>query len=82
MVPTGQDGRSTGSMRIRSTRRATRCTHSSASSRPSRAGTVWTPSYGYGVAFPDGTYEQDAHPGAPREVAIDRDDMADLARAG
>jgi len=38
----------------------------------------WKPSYGYGVSFPDGTYER-AHPAAPPEVAIDRDDMARLA---
>lgn len=39
----------------------------------------WKPSYGFGVAFPDGRYEQAAHPGAPSEVAIDRDDMNRLA---
>lgn len=35
----------------------------------------WRPSYGFGVAFPDGLYERDAHPGAPAAVVIDRDDM-------
>jgi len=35
----------------------------------------WKPSYGFGVAFPDGRYDDDAHPGAPAAVAIDRDDM-------
>ncbi|MFN8232334.1 MAG: AAA family ATPase [Actinomycetota bacterium] len=39
----------------------------------------WRPSYGYGVAFPDGAYELDAHPGAPARCAIDRDDMGRLA---
>lgn len=39
----------------------------------------WRPSYGYGVAFPDGTYDQDAHPGAPARCAIDRDDLDRLA---
>ena len=39
----------------------------------------WKPSYGFGVAFPDGRYEHEAHPGAPAEVAIDRDDMDRLA---
>jgi len=39
----------------------------------------WRPSYGYGVAFPDGRYERDAHPGAPAAVVIDRDDMDRLA---
>lgn len=38
----------------------------------------WRPSYGYAVAFPDGLYEQDAHPGAPAACAIDRDDMKRL----
>jgi AAA domain/Nuclease-related domain len=40
----------------------------------------WMPSYGYGVAFPDGAYDHDAHPGAPAKYAIDRDDMEDLAQ--
>ncbi|MGH2555485.1 MAG: AAA family ATPase [Actinomycetota bacterium] len=35
----------------------------------------WRPSYGYGVAFPDGLYERDAHPAARAEWAIDHDDM-------
>jgi hypothetical protein len=35
----------------------------------------WKPSYGFAVAFPDGRYEHDAHPGAPAAVVIDRDDM-------
>jgi hypothetical protein len=39
----------------------------------------WKPSYGYGVAFPDGTYERDAHPGAPADVVIDHDDLDRLA---
>ena len=39
----------------------------------------WRPSYGFGVAFPDGRYERDAHPGAPAALAIDRDDMDRLA---
>jgi hypothetical protein len=39
----------------------------------------WQPSYGYGVAFPDGLYTTDAHPGAPAAIAIDRDDMDRLA---
>jgi hypothetical protein len=39
----------------------------------------WRPSYGFGVAFPDGRYDEPAHPGAPVEVVIDRDDMERLA---
>jgi hypothetical protein len=39
----------------------------------------WRPSYGFAVAFPDGRYEHDAHPGAPAALAIDRDDMDRLA---
>ncbi|MGQ0670456.1 MAG: AAA family ATPase [Actinomycetota bacterium] len=39
----------------------------------------WRPSYGYGLAAPDGRYERDAHPGAPAAVVIDRDDMDRLA---
>jgi Nuclease-related domain/UvrD-like helicase C-terminal domain/AAA domain len=35
----------------------------------------WRPSYGFGVAFPDGRYEHEAHPGAPTSIAIDRDDL-------
>ena len=40
----------------------------------------WRPSYGFGVAFPDGRYEHDAHPGAPTSIAIDRDDLDRLAK--
>jgi hypothetical protein len=47
-------------------------------SQPGWAG--WMPSYGYGVAFPDGTYNHDAHPGAPARYAIDHDDMLRLAQ--
>jgi hypothetical protein len=39
----------------------------------------WMPSYGYGVAMPDGTYDTDALPAAPHQVVIDRADMARLA---
>jgi hypothetical protein len=39
----------------------------------------WKPSYGFGVAFPDGRYETAAHPGAPVEIVIDRGDLARLA---
>jgi hypothetical protein len=39
----------------------------------------WKPSYGFGVAFPDGRYERAAHPGAPVELAIDHDDLARLS---
>src|SRR5262245_17747409 len=39
----------------------------------------WRPSYGFGIAFPDGRYDRAAHPGAPTEIAIDRDDLARLA---
>ncbi|MEP7033449.1 MAG: AAA family ATPase [Actinomycetota bacterium] len=35
----------------------------------------WMPSYGYGVAMPDGTYDAPAHPGAPAEIVIDRGDL-------
>ena len=38
----------------------------------------WRPSLGFGVAFPDGRYDLAAHPGAPSEVAIDRDDLRRL----
>src|SRR6266536_3376358 len=34
----------------------------------------WRPSYGYGVAFPDGLMERDAHPGARADWAFDRED--------
>lgn len=39
----------------------------------------WKPSYGFGVAFPDGRYATAAHPGAPAEIVIDRDDLVRLA---
>lgn len=39
----------------------------------------WKPSYGYGVAFPDGRYDTDAHPGAPAAVVIDRNDLGRLS---
>jgi Nuclease-related domain/UvrD-like helicase C-terminal domain/AAA domain len=39
----------------------------------------WKPSYGFGVGFPDGSYKVAAHPGAPPEVVIDRDDLGRLA---
>lgn len=39
----------------------------------------WMPSYGYGVAFPDGLYEHDAHPAARAAWAIDHDDLPRLA---
>lgn len=39
----------------------------------------WMPSYGYGVALPDGTYDAPAHPGAPAEIVIDRGDLQRLA---
>lgn len=39
----------------------------------------WRPSYGYGCAFPDGTYDHDAHPGAPARITVDHDDMTRLA---
>jgi hypothetical protein len=39
----------------------------------------WKPSFGHGMAFPDGTYDAPAHPGAPVEIVIDRDDMHRLA---
>src|SRR5439155_25987944 len=35
----------------------------------------WRPSYGYGVAFPDGIYDTDAHTAAKAAWAIDRDDL-------
>jgi len=38
----------------------------------------WRPSYGFAVAFPDGRYEHEAHPGAPTTIAIDRDDLGSL----
>jgi hypothetical protein len=39
----------------------------------------WMPSYGYGVALPDGTYDEPAHPSAPAEIVIDRGDLKRLA---
>ena len=39
----------------------------------------WRPSYGFGLAFPDGGYERPAHPGAPVEIVIDRSDLGRLA---
>src|SRR2546428_12172558 len=42
----------------------------------------WRPSYGYGVAFPDGLYEEDAHPAARAAWTIDRDDLHRLAGRG
>jgi len=39
----------------------------------------WKPSYGYAVAFPDGRYDEAAHPGAPPELAIDHGDLTRLA---
>jgi hypothetical protein len=39
----------------------------------------WKPSFGHGIAFPDGTYDTPAHPGAPAEIVIDRGDMHRLA---
>ena len=39
----------------------------------------WKPSFGHGLAFPDGTYDTPAHPGAPVEIVIDRDDLHRLA---
>jgi hypothetical protein len=39
----------------------------------------WMPSYGFGVAMPDGAYDEDAHPAAPHEVVVDHGDMDRLA---
>ena len=41
---------------------------------------VWLPSIGSAVAFPDGRYEREANPGAPRRFVIDRDDLHGLDR--
>ncbi len=41
---------------------------------------TWRPSMGFAVAFSDGLYEQAAHPGAPPEIVIDRDDLDRLER--
>lgn len=38
----------------------------------------WRPSYGFGVAFPDGRYAHEVHPGAPTTIVIDRDDLGGL----
>lgn len=40
----------------------------------------WRPSFGYAVAIPHASYTVAAHPGAPPELVIDRDDLHDLAR--
>jgi hypothetical protein len=39
----------------------------------------WRPSYGFGIALPDGHYTKAAHPGAPAEIVIDRDDLLRLS---
>ena len=39
----------------------------------------WRPTFGFGLAMPDGTYDHDAHPGAPAAVVIDRGDLDRLA---
>ena len=39
----------------------------------------WRPSYGNGVAFPDGIYDHDANPAARAAWVIDRDDLPRLA---
>jgi len=39
----------------------------------------WRPSYGYGVAFPDGIFDHDAQPAARAAWVIDRDDLNRLA---
>jgi len=31
----------------------------------------WRPTFGYAVALPDGTYDREAHPGAPVDIVID-----------
>jgi hypothetical protein len=41
---------------------------------------LWRPSYGYGVAFPDAIFDQDAYAEARADWAIDRDDMGRLAQ--
>lgn len=38
----------------------------------------WRPSFGFGLAMPDGRYEREAHPGAPTDVVIDHDDLRRL----
>jgi UvrD-like helicase C-terminal domain/AAA domain len=39
----------------------------------------WRPSFGYAVAFPDGVYDEPAHPGAPTDIVIDRRHLDGLA---
>ena len=39
----------------------------------------WRPSFGFGVAFPDGRYEHSADSDAPVEIVIDRGDLTRLA---
>src|SRR5207237_589249 len=39
----------------------------------------WRPAMGFAVAFPDGHYTRDAHPGAPAGLVIDHDDLNRLA---
>ncbi len=39
----------------------------------------WKPSYGYALALPDALYDRPAHPGAPAEIVIDRNDIDRLA---
>ncbi len=38
----------------------------------------WRPSIGFGLAVPDGTYDEPVHPAAPTDVVIDRHDMRRL----
>lgn len=40
----------------------------------------WRPSFGYAVAFPQSMYEREAHPGAPLDLVLDRDDLDRLPR--
>jgi hypothetical protein len=39
----------------------------------------WRPSFGYALAFPDGTYEEPANPAAPTDIVIDRRHLERLA---
>ncbi|CAN5754853.1 hypothetical protein BH18ACT17_BH18ACT17_14000 [soil metagenome] len=39
----------------------------------------WMPSLGYGVAFPNGEYKEQAHPNAPLDLVVDHRDMGELA---
>ena len=58
---------------------AQRCMHwlvDEMSSYPGLAGAL--PSYGFGVAFPDGEYKEQAHPNAPLDLVVDRRDMGSL----